>query len=201
MKIAQSLVRVLLPAAIVLLAISLSSCKKSGGKVPRKVTVSELKDIVLSDSNNYRMVYVYDPLCNSCGEQMQQYAANYLKGKNKDVHHYMVSVQPNRWRFHSDTLMMFVLDKDIELFAIADTTAKYTKAEETHVMNIIADLIQDTTVSLHDGTPQSFFLSDNNKLLKATFAIDGERIVMPCEVGDVAECIIRNLDFEKMVEL
>lgn len=201
MKNAQSLVRVLLSVAIVLLAINLSSCKKSGGKFPRKVTVSELKDIILSDSNSYRMVYVYNPLCNSCGEQMKQYAANYLKGKNKDVHHYMVAVQPNRWRFHSDTLMRFVLDKDIKLFAIADTTAKYTKAEETYVMNIVADLIQDTTVSLHDGTPQSFFLSENNKLLKATFFLGKKRIIMPCEVGDVAECIIRNLDFEKMVEL
>lgn len=147
------------------------------------------------------MVYIYNPLCNSCEEQMQQYAVNYLSGKNRDVHHYLVALQANRWRFYSDTLMKFALDKDIELFAIDDTTARYTKADETYVMNIIADLIQDSSVMLHDGTPQSFFLSVNNKLLKSTFEIDGKKIIMPCEVGDVSECIISNLDFNKMIKL
>lgn len=201
MKTTQSIVWALLPAAIVLLAICLSSCTKKTDKNPLNITVSGLKGLILSDSNSYRMVYIYDPLCNSCGEQMQQYAVNYLNGKNCNIHHYLVALQPNRWRFNSDTLMKFALVKDIGLFVIDDTTVRYTKMDETYVMNIIADLILDTTVTLHDGTPQSFFLSDNNKLLKSTFVVGEERIVMPCEVGDVSDCIISNLDFNKMVEL
>ncbi|MBR2249484.1 MAG: hypothetical protein IJ844_03075 [Prevotella sp.] len=74
------------------------------------------------------------------------------------------------------------------------------KKNETYVMDITGDLLSDRAVTLHDGTPQSFFLSDDNKLLKSTFLLGEERIVMPCEVVDVSDCTISDLDFTKMVE-
>ena len=193
--------QIILPTAFMLLAICLTSCIKNNNRNPEKVTVAKLKELITDDSNSYRMVYIYNSLCNSCEDQMKKYASYYLNGVNREVHHYLVSLQPNRWKFHSDTLNVFLEDKRIQLLVVDDSNRKYSIADENYIINIVSELLLDTTVTLYNGTPQSFFLSNCNKLLKSTFVIDNERFIVPCEVADVAGCRICDLDFDKMIEL
>lgn len=195
MKINNFTTFILLLVIGTLLTVYLSSCSSTTDKSPQKVTVAELKDLIYSDSNHYRVVYLYNSLCNSCEEQLQHYAARYLKGNNRDIHHYIVALQPNRWKFHSDTIMSFVMDKNVHLLAIEDTNVKFTKVDEKYPVNIMTYLLQDPTLTLHDGTPQSLIISNDNIFLHSTYYTDGKTIVTPCEISDVADYNISELDF------
>lgn len=197
MNTKELLKHVLLVAAIILLPAGLVSCHMD--KTPLVVSVAELKESIYSDQGAFRMVYIYDSECNSCEEQLVKYAQNYLKGKNNDIHHYIVAESPNHWEFHSDTLQEFIDCKEVKLLAIDDTNDCFTWDDE-YMLNIIKQLISDTMATLHDGTPQSFFLSPENKLLRISFSHDEGKRIFPCAAIDVADYNVSKIDFNKIIE-
>lgn len=161
---------------LIILLGGLSACRPSPNRIPPKISVEELKQVVFSDTEHYKIVYLYNPLCGSCISTFSE-ISDYIENieENLPVRCYMFSVDSYRWYLPE----INSASKEIKTFWISKESEASYQSDTNYVENILRVFIPDSSVSIYEGTPQTLIFSPENILLR----VHEGSLVVPADIS------------------
>jgi len=131
------------------------------------VSIPELKQIIYSDTLNYKVLIFYSPCCGACAEEFKiTYKTAYAKLETAKF--YFIASDCGGLKYIDKFFGDFA--KDEVKYYIKDSSAKFETSNVNRLNNILNYIFEEPSYSKIDacfGIPLSCIVSPNNKLKKA----------------------------------
>ncbi|MEA4968415.1 hypothetical protein SDC9_37568 [bioreactor metagenome] len=191
---------ILLLLIFIVLLLSCEHKKNNNILIPNKISVCKLVEYINSDTNNYKVIYIYNPYCKPCEDQFRFLIETSKQNENNRVKYYLIS-ESRDWKFIDTSLNYFFLEENVVLLNINDTNSEFTKNNADWINNIVNKVIREDSINIHGGTPQTLILSKNSQLLKSLWKTDSNSLITPTSISDIYGQDLSKIDFSKIIQL
>lgn len=193
-------IKAVLLLTFILLLFSCEHKKKNNIVMPKNISVCKLVEYINNNTNNYKVIYIYNPYCKPCEEQFRFLIETSKQNKKNSVQFYLIS-ENREWKFIDTSLNTFFLENNVLLLNIKDTNAEFSINNTDRITNIVNKIIREDSINIYDGTPQTLILSKNNQLLKSFWKIDNDSIITPTSIIDIYGQDFSKIDFSEIIQL
>ncbi len=176
---------------LIFLFIFLYACNEQNNNLPHCTTVNELRKEVLSEKDCYKIVFLYDSSCGQCERHFNYMCNTFDKNENIDsIKYYLVSLS-KYWTLPDTSFNNFVHKNNVNTYIDTNNSAK----------SFVKELVTDTSIFLHNGTPYTIIFSPDNKILKSICNIDDTIVLFLTNTADLNLEHLSEIDFSKPLNL
>ncbi len=161
------------------------------------LTVDELKNVLVNDTANYKILIFYSPCCGPCVRHLQTTYKEFYDKKGADVNFYFVSSDCGGLKYNER--FMLSLGYSEQLYFIRDTSMFFKTSNllrYNNMLNYIFDLKGDERIDGVFGVPVSCIVNKQNrfKIMKCQFENDSTLRNSPLPLHELTTDI-KNLDY------